>query len=88
MSVTHVAGPVVNINGRIIQRCVVCGDKLFDNLRMMVMLKEDGTPPNALTFPERHVVTVDGGRKTVGGDFADDNVLIPADFCLESVEEY
>lgn len=34
-TVTHIAGPVMNIDGRAIQRCAVCGEKLIDSRGMM-----------------------------------------------------
>jgi hypothetical protein len=31
MSVTHIAGVHVNVDGRVIQRCALCGEKLIDS---------------------------------------------------------
>lgn len=30
-TVTHITGPRVKINGRVIQRCLICGEKLKDS---------------------------------------------------------
>lgn len=86
MSVTHVAGPVFHYNDRIIQRCACCGEKLADNLRVMMPLNPDGTAPVFPTWKERHLVHCESNRMTLGGDFADDNVLVPPDFCIQLVE--
>lgn len=87
MSVTHVAGPPVVFNCRVIQRCVVCGEKLLDSLRCMAPLNPDGSQPSFPTYPERHYIHVDGNQTTVGVDYLTLNVDEPVDFCIDLVEE-
>lgn len=96
MSVTHVAGPVVTIAGRSIQRCACCGEKLLDNLREMAPVGPDGEPAQFLHWPEAGLVRFEDvtkeqerlqltSRKHLG-DFQGSDPL-PDDFCLSLVEE-
>lgn len=41
MSVVHLAGTPVALNGRAIQRCLICGEKLADSLGCMVPEGDD-----------------------------------------------
>lgn len=78
MSVTHVAGPTVSHNGRIIQRCAVCGEKLADNLGCA---SSDGT---FCTWADAALVQVDGNQSTLIGSYFNDD---PSDdFCIILVE--
>lgn len=82
-SATHLAGPVVVINGRIIQRCAVCGEKLRDNLGEQAPMKPDGSPPEFHAWEEAALVQVAGNRASRIGSLNDD---LPDDFCLALVE--
>jgi hypothetical protein len=88
-SVTHVAGPVVHINGRIIQRCPWCGEKLCDSEGVMMPVGPDGKAQEFHTFPEGHLIAVsrDGPttRYLTGAHFVIVETL-PSDFCLSLVE--
>lgn len=92
MSVTHVAGPVIVVKGRyapdnerIIQRCVVCGEKLIDTEGQMAPDKPDGTPPDGPgVWAEQALVQIDGNRHLNVGTYIDDDD--PEDFCLALVE--
>lgn len=85
MSVTHVAGPVVKIGDRCVQRCALCGEKLLDNLNVVAPLNADGTPPAFAVWGGRRLVCYDGNRSTDVGDFMERKIL-PPDFCLPLVE--
>jgi hypothetical protein len=88
-SVTHVAGPVVSVHGRAIQRCPVCGEKLCDNLGQTGPVNDDGSAPEFLAFGERRLIEVMGGNPTRYvdvGDFVQCETL-PENFCLALVEK-
>lgn len=84
-SVTHLAGPVVTIQGRAIQRCAVCGEKLCDNLNMAALLEEDGSEPIFPVWQEAAFVQMEGSRTSQIGSLRRDP--IPPDFCLALVEQ-
>lgn len=84
-SVTHVAGPVAVIEGRQIQRCVVCGDKLCDSRGAMMPVNPDGSAPTFPTWEQGALVQCEGSRQSVVGSFFDEGPL-PDDFCLVLVE--
>lgn len=85
MSTTHVAGPTIQIQNRIIQRCAICGEKLCDNLNTMAPLNPDGSPPGFPTWAEQALIQIDGNRSLVIGEFHQAEGF-PKDFCLELVE--
>jgi hypothetical protein len=85
MSVTHVAGPVIGINGRGIQRCMVCGEKLGDTLNQMAPVNPDGSAPVMLSWRAGALVSFDGNRQSDEGLFEAAEGL-PDDFCLALVE--
>jgi hypothetical protein len=67
----------------------VCGEKLADNKNQMGSVSEDGSPPEFLKWAEAHLIRVTPGCPELWediGDFRDDNVPVPDDFCLELVE--
>ena len=75
-TVTHVAGPLVQINGRGIQRCACCGEKLRDSA-------EDLSP----TFEywiQGSLVRFEGETQVHAGSFI--GGTLPEDFCLALVE--
>ena len=75
---THIAGPIMMLNGRIIQRCPVCGEKLID------VQKEGASTFQA--WPSGVWVRIANGQQ-VRIKLADDNVKgCPDDFCLSLVE--
>lgn len=85
-TVTHVAGPVVTIAGRSIQRCPVCGEKLCDSLGQAGPLEPDGSPPKFCHWQQKALVRVTSGNPTqyeMVGEFGDP---MPDDFCLALVE--
>ena len=85
MSVTHVAGPVVKLRTRVVQRCALCGEKLFDNAALVTPVRPDGSPADCGVWQERCLVHCDTGRMVAGEDFVASKDL-PGDFCLALVE--
>lgn len=84
-SVTHLAGPVVTIRGRAIQRCVVCGEKLCDSLNTAAPLESDGSEPIFPTWQEQAFVQMEGNRTSQVGNLR--HTPLPDDFCLALVEQ-
>lgn len=77
MSVSHIAGLIVKIDGRVIQRCAVCGEKLIDSLNSASC---DGSPMPV--WQENRFVQVDGNYWSL---LPESNEL-PVDHCLPLVE--
>lgn len=88
-TVTHVAGPVVIFpDGRSIQRCACCGEKLCDSKGQAGPDEPDGSDPAFYHWTERALVQVEGGNPehySVIGDFVECESL-PEDFCIALVE--
>lgn len=87
-TVTHMAGASVGVAGRVIQRCLVCGEKLCDNKGTAAPVNPDGSPPVFPTFAQGALVQVEPGNPTrfsVVGEFVSPDPL-PDDFCWELVE--
>lgn len=87
-SVTHIAGNIVDINGRTIQRCSLCGDKLIDSKNMEI--------PQAPNGQVLHVGTWEVGRlvRHYPGDpehwvLIEETLdaVLPLDSCIALVEE-
>jgi hypothetical protein len=74
----------MDICGRIVQRCTVCGAKLCDNEGVMMPVI-DGKPPVYATWPEGRVVRVILGNPTYTEVLPDDEKL-PADACIVGME--
>lgn len=72
---THVAGPVVKLHHRYIQRCCVCGEKLADN----------NDPDKSIFWSEGNLIREEYRFLHSVGDFL---IMkdVPSDFCLELVE--
>lgn len=79
------AGAPVSVAGRVIQRCLVCGEKLCDSLNTAAPLNPDGTPPAFPTWGQGRLIQFDGNRQADVGDFVSPDPL-PDDFCWELVE--
>jgi hypothetical protein len=84
-TVTHFAGPSVAIGGRWIQRCAVCGEKLYDSKYDRAAAK--GGPPTVGYKPLSLIRLSPGDPAlwTVIGNLADTPDL-PDDNCLPLVE--
>lgn len=60
-NVIHVSGIAVTIDGRCIQRCIICGQKILDTEEMpkTIHLRKDFNGINAMPFPIGSYVAVD-----------------------------
>lgn len=86
-TVTHIAGNVIEVLGRIVQRCVLCGAKLCDSQNVAMPLNKDGSEPVFPTWPVWSQVQVDAGnptRSVVIPETKDDQGRnkLPVDTCL------
>ena len=79
-TVTHVAGPYVQIGDRVIQRCAVCGEKLADTFEP----NSDGT---VAVWNEGVLVRFRKSHQKNVGDFNNCKSL-PRDFCITLVETW
>lgn len=84
-SITHIAGCDLNIDGRVIQRCSLCGHKLIDSLNESRPLKPDGTAPKVPTWPVGRLVRVSGANP-VQSVLAEDTGKLTEDSCITLVE--
>lgn len=80
-TLTHFVGPRMDICGRIIQRCTVCGAKLCDSENAAMPVNPDGSAPVFPTWPEGRVVRVTLGNPTYTEVLPDDEKL-PRDACI------
>lgn len=84
-SVTHIAAPFIIANGRTIQRCALCGEKLIDDKNCAMPLKPDGTADSIGTWEAMRLV-----RVTVGNpqrwELLPDSDKLPEDSCLVLIE--
>lgn len=81
-TITHWSGPAMNLAGRVIQRCSVCGAKLCDSEGVAVMLDPDGTVPEFPTWEVGRLIQVKAGMPTQYVMLADTD-RIPADSCID-----
>ena len=89
---THLAGNTVRLGDRAIQRCLICGYKLCDNLGTMVPVRPDGSAPPFVTFGIGVWVEVTEGSpialRVVGETDSPsfDDHQIPNGCCIDLVE--
>lgn len=83
-TLTHIAGHVITVNGRVIQRCSLCGAKLFDSKEYV----EETTPgEEASKFPVwemSRLVQVTAGNPTKYLLLPEAGIL-PKDNCIEFI---
>ena len=91
MSTTHLAGNYVNIHGRIIQRCLICGEKLCDSKGAQVAITADNPDGQFAAWAIGSWVQQDGNCLSLAGEtetpYFDCGDYIPDDCCLALVEE-
>lgn len=85
-TVSHLVGPDVVIEGRDIQRCLVCGEKLCDSRGVMMAMRPDGTPDTFAVFPICVFVRVTVGQNPTRYEVLDDKATLPDDSCISLVE--
>jgi hypothetical protein len=81
-TLTHIAGPALNVCGRTVQRCSLCGAKLCDSEGTAAPLNPDGSAPGFPTWPVGRLVQVETGNPTRYSLLPDTDKL-PDDSCLE-----
>jgi hypothetical protein len=74
---THVAGPLLKHCDRLIQRCAICGEKLYDSA--------DVTEPGESSFVEKQLVQMRAWGPKCLGEYQD-KCWLPPDFCIDLVE--
>ena len=94
-TVTHVAERAIDIHGRVIQRCCVCGQKLIDALVKNQPADGRGKPKPIFTWAPGDLVrlAIDGPQTkeepakppVLAGHFNTD--ALPPDFCIDMVEQ-
>lgn len=85
VSVTHIAGLVIEIGPRVIQRCGVCGEKLVDNKDVAMPVREDGSVDKIATWCVGGLVRREGHRWHAIAHVNGED--LPADNCLDLVED-
>lgn len=85
-TLTHIAGVAINIGGRKIQRCSLCGEKLIDALNQAAPLNHDGSVPLASVWECGRLVqcATDGNPRR--WSLLPDTDQLPEDSCLALVE--
>lgn len=84
MSVTHIAGHAVTINGRTIQRCAWCGEVLSDvDIHRVGVVSSDDSSPVPLNWPVMALIQCDGNHMCV----IQCDGQLPEDSCYELVEQ-
>ena len=81
-TLTHIAGVRLDVCGRVIQRCSLCGAKLCDSEGWHAPLNPDGSAPEFAAFPVGRLVQVETGNPTRYSVLPDTDKL-PDDTCLE-----
>lgn len=79
--ITHVAGEIVYVNGRMIQRCPICGIAL---LNRVVPATTEGIPYTATWMPGHYVKDDEEGTKWYMSADSED---LPTDLCLNYLVE-
>lgn len=78
------AGHVITVGKRVLQRCSVCGLKMADNL--YYPLNADGTIATLPTWEPANLVRQEGDPP-IWIDLGPVGETAPLDFCIELVEE-
>lgn len=84
-TVTHIAGNVITVGNRVIQRCSLCGEKLCDSLNTMTPINKDGSIPEYPTWEVGKQIRVKEGNPTRYTLLNDDKQL-PSDSCYDLLE--
>ena len=85
-TITHFVGPRMDICGRIIQRCAVCGAKLCDSEGVMMPTGPDEPTRHFYTWPEGRVVRVTLGNPTSTVVLFADDERLPHDACIRGMD--
>lgn len=85
-TVTHISGLAITINGRIIQRCAVCGEKLCDSKGSAAPVNEDGSVPSYPIWEENRLIRVSVGCNPTRYGLLPKDQHLPKDSCIDLVE--
>ena len=94
-SVSHLPAGPIDIRGRVIQRCAICGEKLVDSKRTMVPIGDAGKPyptwePGVMVrvIKEGNVSRWESVEcETIEGENGErDRQKLPEDSCIDLVE--
>lgn len=80
--VTHIAGPIINMQDRIIQRCAVCGELLVDT-KDQITLADALEAIKVGIWAPLSMVRIDNGR-SVRVDLPPDE--LPDDACIRTLD--
>lgn len=81
-TLTHIAGVRLDVCGRVVQRCSLCGAKLCDSEGAMMPVGPNGEPPEFLTWPVGRLVQVEAGNPT-RSSLLEDTDRLPPDSCID-----
>lgn len=82
---THLAGTPVNVIGRWIQRCLVCGEKLVDSENHDMITTEGKIYVSF--WPVGGIIRIDGKNSScIGITEIPEIIYLPENFCLDLVE--
>ena len=84
-STTHIAGNHITVNGRTIQRCALCGEKLIDSKNQAGVIGPNGELPGVATWQPGRLVSVSGGNPS-RSVLLPDAERLPDDSCIDLVE--
>jgi uncharacterized linocin/CFP29 family protein len=79
MGIVHVVGPDIDVHGRIVQRCAVCGAKLCDSLGVMIPEGQEYA-----VWPMGRLVEVEAGNPT-STVLLPEQKHLPANSCEEFI---
>lgn len=86
-TVTHIAAPWVNVGGRIIQRCLLCGAKLVDSLTAQAPLNQKTmTQAPMATWPVMGLVRVYPDKQILIKEDGGEGAPLPKDSCFPLIE--
>lgn len=81
-TITHISGNTLNVCGRTIQRCSLCGAKLCDSEGTMSPVEQDGSAPVFPTWETGRLIQVTAGNPTQYVLLPDTDKL-PDDSCID-----
>lgn len=89
MATIHLAGNAVVLDGRVIQRCLICGEKLCDSLNVAMPVMPNGQPGRFCTWGVGAWIEQDGNRTSLVAEtdtprFSAEE--IPPGCCIDLVE--
>lgn len=84
-TVAHLAGPEITVDGRVLQRCLICGAKLCDSLGYAAPLNADGSVHEYPTFPKGRFVNVSVTGSVTGFTVLDDTDKLPDNWCEQFI---